>query len=132
MLSERETQPLDGLLEQDQETVCPVDLAATVLCDEIAVIDRGRIIEQGRPERLLEKHFPRALVRIPRHALGPADDLPAGFELRGDYAVAATSDIDRVLSTLNRRGIALDELHISSPTLDDLFLKLTGHGLREA
>jgi ABC-2 type transport system ATP-binding protein len=105
---------------------------ASVLCDEIAVIDRGRIIEQGRPERLLEKHFPRALVRIPRHALGPADDLPAGFELRGDYAVAATSDIDRVLSTLNRRGIALDELHISSPTLDDLFLKLTGHGLREA
>jgi ABC-2 type transport system ATP-binding protein len=28
--------------------------------------------------------------------------------------------------------VTLDELHVTSPTLDDLFLKLTGHGLREA
>ena len=105
---------------------------AEVLCDEIAVIDRGRIIEQGRPERLLGQHFPRALVRIPLSALPAAGEaLPAGFEAQGAYAIAATSDIDGVLSELNRHSVALDELHISTPTLDDLFLKLTGHGLRE-
>jgi len=104
---------------------------AKVLCDEIAIMDRGTIIEQGRPEQLLEKHFPRALVRIPLHALPDASTLPTGFESHGNYAVAATNDIDRVLSALSRQAVPRDELHISTPTLDDLFLKLTGHGLRE-
>ena len=104
---------------------------ASVLCDEIAVIDRGQIIEQGAPQQLLARHFPRALVRIPLHALPDADALPPGFEIHGEFAVAATDDVERTLSRLNRTTVALDELHISTPTLDDLFLKLTGHGLRE-
>lgn len=105
---------------------------ASVLCDEIAIIDRGQIIEQGTPEGLLAQHFPRALVRIPLQVLPQQDELPPGFEVRGEHAVAATNDIEVVLSELNRRGVALDDLHIGTPTLDDLFLKLTGHGLRES
>ena len=58
--------------------------------------------------------------------------LPHGFEQRGEHAVAATDDIDATLGILGARAVALDELHISTPTLDDLFLKLTGHGLRES
>jgi ABC-2 type transport system ATP-binding protein len=105
---------------------------ASVLCDEIAVIDRGRIIEQGRPDRLLAQHFPRALVRVPLKAMPDPARLPDGFEPHGSYAIAATNDIDRTLATLERLAVGLEELHVSSPTLDDLFLKLTGHGLREA
>ena len=60
------------------------------------------------------------------------DALPPGFEVRGEHAVAATDDIETSLSQLSRRGVPLDELHIGTPTLDDLFLKLTGHGLRES
>jgi ABC-2 type transport system ATP-binding protein len=105
---------------------------ASVLCDEIAVIDRGRIIAQGAPGRLLAEHFPRALIRIPLHALPDPARLPAGFEPRRDHAVAASDDIELTLSDLRRQSVALDELHISAPTLDDLFLKLTGHGLRES
>ena len=104
---------------------------ASVLCDEIAIIDRGRIIEQGAPDRLLAQHFPRALIRVPAHALPDPHKLPAGFEAHGSYAVAATDDIEGTLTMLNQGTVALDELHISTPTLDDLFLKLTGHGLRE-
>jgi len=105
---------------------------ASVLCDEIAVIDRGQIIEQGAPEHLLARHFPRALIRIPLHALSDPANLPPGFEARHDHAVAASDDIELTLSSLRQQSVALDELHISTPTLDDLFLKLTGHGLRES
>ena len=105
---------------------------ASVLCDEIAVIDRGRIIAQGAPGHLLAEHFPRALIRIPLHALPDPARLPPGFEARRDHAVAASDDIELTLSDLRRQSVALDELHISAPTLDDLFLKLTGHGLRES
>lgn len=104
---------------------------ASVLCDEIAVIDHGRIIEQGAPTQLLAQHFPRALVRLPRSAL-PGAEPPPGFDIDGRHLVAATDDIDATLELLGQRGAALDQLHISAPTLDDLFLKLTGHGLRES
>lgn len=105
---------------------------ASVLCDEIAVIDQGRIIERGKPQRLLTQHFPRALVRVPLATLPDPGRLPPGFEVRGDHAVAATDDIDQALAQLRQLAVALDELSISTPTLDDLFLKLTGHGLRES
>jgi ABC-2 type transport system ATP-binding protein len=105
---------------------------ASVLCDEIAVFDRGRVIEQGAPQALLASHFPRALVRVPANALGDPADLPPGFERQGSHLVAATDDIDQTLQQLGRRSVALDDLHVSAPTLDDLFLKLTGHGLRES
>lgn len=105
---------------------------ASVLCDEIAVIDRGRIIKRGRPEKLLAQHFPRALVRVPLHALSNPELLPTGFEPRGEYAIAPTNDIEATLQLLTQSAVPLDELHISTPTLDDLFLKLTGHGLRES
>jgi ABC-2 type transport system ATP-binding protein len=105
---------------------------AEVLCDEIAVMDRGHIIERGTPRQLLATHFPRALVKLPARALPDAQTLPNGFERQGEFAVAATNDVDLVLAQVHEMAIPLDELHIGTPTLDDLFLKLTGHGLRES
>ncbi len=105
---------------------------AQVLCDEIAVMDHGRIIERGTPRRLLAEHFPRTLIKLPARALPDPAALPAGFVLQGEFAVAATDDVDHVLTQVGELAVPLDDLHIGTPTLDDLFLKLTGHGLRES
>ena len=104
---------------------------ASTLCDRIAIIDLGRIIEEGSPSQLLTKHFPKALVKVPLRAMTSSAQMPSGFEVQHGHAVAATNDIDATLSQLAARQIPLHELQISTPTLDDLFLKLTGHGLRE-
>lgn len=105
---------------------------ASILCDEIAIMDHGRIVEQGAPQTLLNRHFPRALVRIPLDAFPSPGDLPPAFRADGDHASAATDDIEAVLADLRQRAVPLERLHVSTPTLDDLFLKLTGHGLRES
>lgn len=105
---------------------------ASVLCDEIAIVDHGKIVAQGQPARLLQTHFPRALVRIPISALPDATTLPETFQREGEYAVVATDDIDATLDELDTHSVSLADLHVSTPTLDDLFLKLTGHGLRES
>ena len=105
---------------------------ASVLCDDIAVVDHGRVIARGRPEDLLAEHFPRALVRLPKHVMADTDRTKAGFEIEHQHIVAPTDDIDATLARLNQLKVPLDDLHISTPTLDDLFLKLTGHGLRES
>jgi len=103
---------------------------AAVLCDEIAVIDRGRIIEQGAPSTLLKHHFPSALVRLPYAAFADPTRVPPGFERRDGHYQSATDDIRGAIRELSDSGVDLSELQVSSPTLDDLFLKLTGHDLR--
>jgi ABC-2 type transport system ATP-binding protein len=104
---------------------------AHVLCDEIAIMDRGHIVEQGTPSGLLSSHFPSALVKLPLRALPPDASLPQGFARQGEFAVAATDDVEGTLARVSTLAVQMHELHVSSPTLDDLFLKLTGHGLRE-
>lgn len=103
---------------------------AAVLCDEIAIVDRGRIIEQGEPDTLLAKHFAPALIRLPAAAFADPTSRPPGFEPRDGRYESATDDIQGALHALSQQGIDLSELQVSSPTLEDLFLKLTGHALR--
>lgn len=100
------------------------------LCDEIAIVDHGRIIIQGAPRTLVREHFPPAVVRL------PADAWPAGEPLP-DYARQAeheielhTDQVPPVLDYLERIGAGLTALRVETPSLEDLFLKLTGHSLR--
>ena len=103
---------------------------AGVLCDQVAVMDGGRIIEQGRPGTLLAKHFQAALVRLPASAFGGHHQALPEFEYRDGHYEAATDDIQGAIGRLAAEGVPLHELHVTSPTLEDLFLKLTGHALR--
>ncbi len=105
---------------------------ASTLCDYIAIMDHGHIIAEGEPNALLTTHFPGTLVRLPMRVMPNPDALPDGFEQQGEHACASTDDIEATLQSLRQADIALNELQISSATLDDLFLKLTGHGLRES
>jgi ABC-2 type transport system ATP-binding protein len=103
---------------------------AQYLCDEVAIVDRGRIIAQGAPERLVREHFPATVVRIPA-AHWPTDEpLPGGSEERAGQIELFTDDVPPLLAHLERIGADLTELRIATPTLEDLFLKLTGHSLR--
>jgi len=45
---------------------------AELLCDEIAIMDRGHIIAQGPPRRLLHEHFAEVLLELPRQEFPPA------------------------------------------------------------
>lgn len=102
---------------------------AQVLCDDIAIMDSGQIIERGSPEALLNKHFEGSLVHLPKANV-------AGYELPGEYlekedsVELITDQVDATLQDLIARGIALDGLRVQHANLEDLFLKLTGHGLR--
>ncbi len=100
------------------------------LCDEVAIVDDGRIVAQGTPQGLVRAHFPATAVRLPEGAWPASAPLPAGALVRGGAVEIYSDDVRPILEHLERVGANLNELQVETPNLEDLFLKLTGHTLR--
>ena len=103
---------------------------AYVLCDEIAIMDHGKIIAQGSPKQLLEAHFNDVILQLPE------TDIPE--EIIGTYSThkrkglieITTNDLNRTIEELMAQQISLARMQVRSRNLDDLFLDLTGRELR--
>lgn len=102
---------------------------AYVLCDEIAIMDHGKIITQGSPEKLLKAHFNDVILQIPAQAIADTD-LPYPVHKHNSIVEITTSDVNQTIEDLLARHISLSSLQIRSRNLDDLFLELTGKSLR--
>jgi len=101
------------------------------LCDEIAIMDHGRIIAHDAPDALLAAHFDDVVVQI--HAADiPRDIGEREFQAiyRNDSAHIVTSDVNKTIEHLLHFDIPLDRLRIRARDLEDLFLELTGKELR--
>lgn len=103
---------------------------AYTLCDEIAIMDHGKIIAQGTPKALLEAHFNDVILRLPETEISDLDCLPFIINNRQGHIEITTSDVNEVVSTLIKNNISLAKLQIRQRTLDDLFIELTGKELR--
>jgi ABC-2 type transport system ATP-binding protein len=103
---------------------------AYTLCDEIAIMDHGKIIAQGAPKALLEAHFNNVVLRLPETEISNVDALPFTINKRKGHIEIKTCDVNKVVSTLIKNNISLAQLQIRTRTLDDLFLELTGKELR--
>jgi len=102
------------------------------LCDEVAIMDHGRIIAQGSPDELIRRHCRGTTVVLPRSGLPcPPDRLGVQWRAAGDTIVVETEDINACLKTLMARAVDLNDVIIHSPNLEDVFLKLTGRNLRD-
>jgi ABC-2 type transport system ATP-binding protein len=119
------------------------------LCDRVAIVDHGRTIALGTPRQLIAQLGAEQIVsfavdegdagRLDAAALGriataaratqPARATNGGWEL----PVAATHEaIPALLAELDRQGLGLSELRTHLPTLEDVFVSLTGRALRDA
>ncbi len=104
---------------------------AEQLCDEVVVMDRGKIIEQGKPEALLAKHFEHVFIYLPKEAVSEALVTEQGWSEVHNRIEIASENVEQTINLLIHHKVPLGELHVKSANLDDLFLKLTGHSLRE-
>ena len=104
---------------------------AEILCDVIAIVDRGRIIAQGTPAALLREHFAAVLLELPRADVpAAARTLPLQMIESEARIEITTDDLDATLRTLLEADVPLRNLRIRPPNLEDLFLELTGRELR--
>ena len=102
---------------------------AYVLCDEIVIVDRGHIIAEGPPRRLLEKHYKGVKLSLPAAAPLP-EDFKYECAQYNDRHEIHTEDLQATLQELIRAHVPLDSLEVRSATLEDLFIDLTGKDLR--
>ena len=103
---------------------------AYTLCDEIAIMDHGKIIAQGTPKSLLEENFNDVILQLPKAELKGLDiSTYTTYEKNGHIEIT-TCDVNEVISMLIKNNISLAQLQIRPRTLDDLFLELTGKELR--
>ena len=100
------------------------------LCDDIVIVDQGRIIARGSPGTLVKQHLPAVIARLPAQAWPGDTPLPDNSELRNGFIEMFADEEHRLLEQLESSGANLGDLKIESPNLEDLFLKLTGHALR--
>jgi len=101
------------------------------LCDEIAIMDHGRIIAHDAPDALLAAHFDDVVVQI--HAADiPCEIGEREFDAiyRNGNAHIVTGDVNKTVERLLHLNIPLDRLRIRARDLEDLFLELTGKELR--
>jgi ABC-2 type transport system ATP-binding protein len=104
---------------------------AELLCDDIVIMDRGRIVAQGAPRRLLQEHFAEVLLELPRADFPQAARaLPLRIIDASDRVEITTDDLEGTLRTLLAAHVPLSNLRIRPPNLEDLFLELTGTELR--
>ena len=104
---------------------------AYLLCDRIIIMDRGRIIAEGKPDALLANHFQDTVLQLPRadFRLAPGR-LTEKVMDAGEYVEISTADVNGTIQSLLRHQVSLAQLQIRARTLEDLFLELTGRELR--
>jgi ABC-2 type transport system ATP-binding protein len=108
------------------------------LCDRVAVVDHGHVIEVGSPQELVRRHFSEIAIsfQAPDSAADYQTLAGASHAVGEDGKVTVYSnDAPRTMAALLEResasGGALRDLNVHSATLEDVFLKLTGRALRD-
>jgi len=93
------------------------------LCDRVAIIEHGRVIEVGTPAELVRRHCPERRVVYTTDEGG----VERPHELRGEGDDFVTDVIHRIA----RDGARVRGFRTEMPTLEDVFLKLTGRAIRD-
>jgi ABC-2 type transport system ATP-binding protein len=109
------------------------------LCDRVAIIEHGRIIDIDKPENLVNRHCPERTVVLVTDNPSAEEHFRAipGVEavLRADsrFTIRGRGDdlVTEVIHCLSENGIRVADFRTILPNLEDVFLKLTGHSIPE-
>ena len=109
------------------------------LCDRVAILDHGRIVDVGAPAQLVRRHCPEQTVILSSDnetATTRFGEIPGVESVTRQGSVVTIRGRAGDLVTDVIRCVAAHRIHVSDfrtevPTLEDVFLKLTGHTIRD-
>ena len=110
---------------------------AEQLCDRLVIMDKGKIVAEGSPRQLIERHSTREVLEL-RFEVGTQDThaekltgLGSHIETLPDRVLVYTDDADRAFDEVHGRGLVPESTVARRATLEDVFLNLTGRSLVE-
>jgi lipooligosaccharide transport system ATP-binding protein len=105
---------------------------AEQLCDRLVIMDQGRIVGEGTPRELIDRHTSGEVLEVrladDDHAT-LVDGIGDSQEILPDRVLISTSDAEEALAQINRRSITPAMTLVRRATLEDVFLTLTGRSL---
>lgn len=112
------------------------------LCDRVAIIDQGQIIEIGTPREIQQRTLGQSRIEIQCEQPVPASDPPAFLHSEKHvfsddrksltvYSAHPARAIVDLVKWIDQQGIELADIHLKRPTLEDVFIELTGKRLRD-
>src|SRR5579862_6115973 len=114
---------------------------AEPLCDRVAIIDEGKIVAMGSPRELQERVFGQSRIEVvtalPMPAELPVFEAVAKYSLSGDCKTLVVDStrpartLPDLIRWIDQKGLELEDIHLKRPTLEDVFIELTGKKLRD-
>ncbi|HEV8131622.1 MAG TPA: ABC transporter ATP-binding protein [Acidobacteriota bacterium] len=115
---------------------------AEKLCDRVAIIDGGKIIAIGTPQEIQARTSGRSIIEIRCEQPLPGAEPPAWTDAEkvtigeGRRAITVVSarparTLVEMVKWIDQQGIDLSDVHLKRPSLEDVFIELTGRSLRE-
>ena len=109
------------------------------LCDRVAIIERGRVIDIGTPDGLVRKHCPEQTVLLastdPNACtyLASVPGLQSMHQQDARFSLKGRSDdfVTDVIHCISEHRMHVTEFRTEAATLEDVFLTLTGHSIRD-
>ncbi|MCX6607533.1 MAG: ABC transporter ATP-binding protein [Acidobacteria bacterium] len=110
------------------------------LCDRVAIIDKGQIVAIGSPAALIAQTFGTSMIEIqldrPMEGEPPLqpDEKLTIDAARTNLKIASPRPprtIVEIVKWIDQSGLGLVDIHLKRPTLEDVFLELTGRSLRD-
>ena len=109
------------------------------LCDRVAIIEHGKIIDVGRPAELVGRHCPaRTVVLATGNALAEEHlraipQVETVVRQGSQFTIQGLGDdfVSEVIHCLSENRIRVTDFRTMLPNLEDVFLKLTGHSIRD-
>jgi ABC-2 type transport system ATP-binding protein len=112
------------------------------LCDRVAIMDAGRIIAIGTPRELQERSAGHSTIEVSWNRALSIEDLPRWTDVvtstlheggRGMVAVSArpARTLVEIVKWIDSAGLEIEDVRLKRPTLEDVYIELTGKKLRE-
>lgn len=109
------------------------------LCDRVAIIERGRVIDVDTPDRLIARHCPERSVIIATEEPSAEERFRAIPKVASveraekRYTICGTGDdlVTEVIQCLSENRIRVTDFRAVLPNLEDVFIKITGHSIRD-
>jgi ABC-2 type transport system ATP-binding protein len=109
------------------------------LCDRVAIIERGRIVDMDSPEALIRRHCPERAVVLSTddptaetrfNRIASADSVTSKD---GKITIRGSGDdlFTDVIHCISESGMTVNDFRTVVPTLEDVFLRVTGHSIRD-